>query len=256
MIIHNMNPFEAYENLAKDKDRVKYAYQKLRTKVENHIHKERKFPFWRMKEFTSRDTNNKYLLFVYVDERGEIQDILSNSFALMANRDGKSYIEFGCMPYPDPDGGYRAVRMLKVYDTHFAQRYKERILRDPNLSADEAMCRYITRNGNKEYPITLNADIQKRFEEYDTLYALKSPDGLCFMTMYAGIVNEEPLIAGFPDVLYYEYRTIIPWSQLAPIQQEALKKESTDSWFKLVQSAAIQQRKKLCRCTPFDSRKI
>ena len=73
-------------------------------------------------------------------------------------------------------------RYIGFFLGHFFSRYRERFWKDDEMTNNELICRYFSRN-NLTIPLELNEDIQRNYKQYGDCaeFAFQVPDGTCFI---------------------------------------------------------------------------
>lgn len=73
MLLPTMTYKEMYDNLSKDLKKVKIREDYFLPKAIKEFKKERRFPAWRQYEYTVPASQNKYIIFFYVESRAFIE---------------------------------------------------------------------------------------------------------------------------------------------------------------------------------------
>ena len=73
MLLPTMTYKEMYDNLSKDLKKVKIREDYFLPKAIKEFKKERRFPAWRWYEYTVPASQNKYIIFFYVESRAFIE---------------------------------------------------------------------------------------------------------------------------------------------------------------------------------------
>ena len=108
-----------------------------------------------------------------------------------------------------------------VLTSHFLQRYNERCLKRPELSANEVAVNYFCRNGAMQ-PVGVDERINKHIKEYGEYAGLgyMVHDGFCFM------LSAEEAIKGSDDTVKLSlFTTFMPLSEMSDTQREAIYEE-------------------------------
>ena len=109
---------------------------------------------------------------------------------------------------------------VHILTSHFLQRYKERFLKQPELSANETAVRYLSRNSTMR-PMNIDERINKHIEEYGE-YAGEGflvQDGFCFK------LSGEETVEGEQPVRISFYTTFMPLAEMTESQREAILEE-------------------------------
>ena len=118
------------------------------------------------------------------------------------------------------------MKSIYYYCSHFFVRYRERVWGGNDISYNELLCRYFSRNYSS-IPLEMNEDIKLDYEKYGELanISFQQRDGVCFIRHWC---EGDELTIGQKDsdaiavVLYY---TIITYSLLSDIQKKAIGEE-------------------------------
>jgi hypothetical protein len=136
-------------------------------------------------------------------------------------------IQWGCWIYRK-HGSLESIATpyIGYFSNHFFSRYHERIWKNAEMSFNDLLCRYFSRN-IATIPLELNEDIQRNYKEYGEFakYAFQVPEGTCFIRHW----NEgDETTIGKKDsdfisvVLYY---TFVNEGMMTETQKEAVSKE-------------------------------
>ena len=108
-----------------------------------------------------------------------------------------------------------------VLTSHFLQRYNERYLKRPELSANEVAAIYFCRNGAMQ-PVEVDERINKRIKEYGEYAGMgyMVHDGFCFM-----LAAEEAVKGSNVNVKLSLFTTFMPLSEMSETQREAIYEE-------------------------------
>ena len=225
---------EMYDNLATDKRKVEIKKEQLRKKAIQAFKKAQKFPAWEIYEYTIPAVNNKYVIFFYTESRIKANNPDCDSYCVVLDQGTPRFLTWGARGYKQAvDGDIIFIRQISVYTLHFFQRYKERFLKDSSLTIQETACRYFSRN-TKEMPIEMNADINRKFEEYGDAgkQLFRVRDGICFTISNADVIisedgdkNKDKI-----DSILIIYRTFMRESDMEETQRAAIDKEDKSKW--------------------------
>ena len=107
---------------------------------------------------------------------------------------------------------------IHVFTSHFLQRYKERFLKQPEMTANEVAVRFLSRN-NKMKPMAVDERINKHIEQYGEFagegYLVN--DGFCFK-----LSGKEHLDGTAPAVGISFFTTFMPLADMSKSQLEAI----------------------------------
>lgn len=220
-----MTFYEMYEELTADRAKIEYRRQQLISKAVKSFRNAKRFPAWEWFEYTIPSRHNSYILYFYADSWKVAENPVFDIFSIV-NVDSRRFVlKWGC-------SGYRHVgadsmiwtRRIDAYSTHFFTRYKERKLKNADISINETICRYFTRN-KITLPIALNEDIKKNYQEYGEACAMKVYDGLCFVRSGVEVHTDLETQKEIADALGFVYVTFLDDDTLTPSQNEATFKE-------------------------------
>ena len=224
-----MSNIEIWEALSADRDKLKFKTESLIPKISKLFKKEHKFPIWKWEEYEHQESRNKYLIVFYAQTQQDADKPKITHLAFIQDGKDKIVIQWGCWLYRK-FGSSEAVatRYIGYYCGHFFKRYKERQLKNVNISFNDVLCRYFM-NNSSTIPIKLNQDIQRNYKKYGELaaYAFKVPDGTCFIKNWnegdeASITEKNSDFISV--VLYY---TFVNESMITDTQTIAINKETT-----------------------------
>lgn len=182
MIVPSMTNLEVYNELVADLPKVKIRANKLMKNVVKEFRKVRKFPSWQCFEYTHQESQNKYLISFYASSIMSAETPVVDYIGVSTENAGRVIIKWGTWLYRKDDSvEFIGTRAISYYSSHFFSRYRERVWSNVEMSANELVCRYFTRN-KKVVPIELNEDIQRRYKEYGEYaqYGMQVADGICF----------------------------------------------------------------------------
>lgn len=220
-----MSNLEICDALFADRPKLQIKANTLIPKMAKQFKKERKFPAWKWAEYTHQQSHNKYLISYYAASAADADAPKVNYIAFMEEDRQRLVIQWGCWPYRK-FGSMEVimVRAISLYCPHFFQRYRERVWPDENISYNELLCRYFSRN-QATIPIKTNAEIQRNYEEYgENAFSFQQQDGVCFV--YHGMEGDE-LTIGTPEdntVGVVLYMTIVTHKMMSEIQKKAIDK--------------------------------
>ena len=224
---------EIYDNLATDKRKVEIKKEQLRKKAIQAFKQTQKFPAWEIYEYTIPAVNNKYIIFFYAESRIKTNTPDCDSYCIVSDNGIPRFLTWGARGYKPIDGDIIFIRQISVYTLHFFQRYRERFLKNPSLTIHETACRYFSRN-TKEMPIEMNADINRKFEEYGDAgkQLFRVRDGVCFTTSNADVIISEDgdINKDKIDSALIIYKTFMKESDMAETQRTAIEKEDKNKW--------------------------
>lgn len=229
MIVPSMSNLEICDALFADRPKLQIKANSLIPKMAKQFKKERKFPAWKWAEYTHQQSHNRYLICFYAATPAQADKPDINFLAFMEEDRQRIVIQWGCWLYRKHGSlDNFATRYIGYFSGHFFSRYRERIWKNIDISFNELLCRYFSRN-IATIPLELNEDIQRNYKEYGELakYAFQVPDGTCFIRHW----NEgDETTVGQKDsdyisvVLYY---TFVNSGMMTETQNKAIYKEGT-----------------------------
>lgn len=226
-----MTYVEMYNHLEADSGKIEYKKGYYLRKAVAEFKKEKKFPSWKLYEYITPTTNNKYIIFFYARSRSFIENPIVDSFCIMYDYKNKKRFVVKCSKgaYVHTENSpLSIIKQIHVFSSHFIERYNERFLKDKSFNANEVICRFLSRN--KEFtPILLNEDINKNLENYGsgTKYGYRVRDGFCFTKSEAeGIISEDGnWHKDKIEAILCLYTTFMNESDMAEVQLLAIDKE-------------------------------
>lgn len=213
MIVANMNLHEVYDTLVSEMPKLDWK----RDALEERAHKamDRSVgplaltPNYVMYDYKIPSSNNQYIIYFYREH--PFGPVLSDYLCVLFD-DSKRFIIKWTDDWRTP--------AIHVYTSHFLQRYKERFLKQPDLSANEVAVRFLSRNFELK-PIAIDERINKHVAKYGEFagegYLAK--DGFCFKL--SGKERQE----GKQTVGISFFTTFMPLSDMSRSQQEAILDE-------------------------------
>lgn len=228
MVVSSMTFYEIYEELASDNDKIKIKRQQLENKAVRKFKKTAKFPAWELFEYRIPSSGNSYILYFYAENRLSVEKPVFDVFAIMFDKNNRLVVKWGCSPYQHtPSDPMIATRIVNIYTNHFFQRYMERILKNPELSVNEVVCRYLTRNPNALL-MKLNEKIMKNYQDYGETakHGMKVRDGICLTRSLIELHFDQDTQKDNVDAIGNLYVTFINDGTLTDTQNEAVQKEN------------------------------
>ena len=109
---------------------------------------------------------------------------------------------------------------IHVFTSHFLQRYKERFLKQPEMTANEVAVMFLSRNSEMK-PMAVDERINKHIEKYGEFAGegFLVPDGFCFK-----LSGKETLEGKAPVGISF-FTTFMPLSEMSDTQREAIFEE-------------------------------
>ncbi len=201
-----MNLHEVYANLKNEMPKLNWKRDALFPKAINEIKKRTEFPAFVMYDYKIPASNNQYIIYFY--RENPYGPVLS-SYLFVIFDDSKRYI------IKWTDSGVPEIHMLT---SHFLQRYKERFLKQPELTANEAAVCYLSRNYTMK-PMNIDERINKHIKKYGE-YAEEGflvRDGFCFK-----LSGEESVEGEEQPVRISLFTTFMPLSDMLESQRKAI----------------------------------
>jgi len=218
MIVANMNLHEVYDTLMSEMQKLDWKRDALFPKAVKEMNKNMGFqhsalPLYFAQNYVMYDykipaSNNQYIIYFYREH--PFGPVLSGYLCVLFD-DSKRYI----IKWTD----WRSPA-IHVYTSHFLQRYRERFLKQPDLTANEVVVRFLSRNGNLK-PMAVDERINKHIKKYGEFAGegFLANDGFCFKL--SGLERQ----AGKAPVGISFFTTFMPLSDMSRSQQEAIFEE-------------------------------
>ncbi len=229
MIVPSMSHLEICDALFADFPKLKIRANSLIPKMAKQFKKGGSFPAWKWAEYKHQDSHNRYLISFYAPTTAHADHPDVNYVAFMEDERQQIVVQWGCWIYRKR-GSLKSIatRYIGYFSGHFFSRYRERIWKNVDMSFNELLCRYFSRNITTT-PLELNESIQRNYKDYGELakYAFLVPDGTCFIRHW----NEgDEATVGEKDsdfisvVLFY---TFVSGGMMSETQKHAIYKEGT-----------------------------
>ena len=235
IILNSMTYKEIYNEIAEDSYKIKIKQECLKKKVIRKFKREKQFPAYEIINYKIPATNNEYIIFFYAENYSCIESPYVDSFCIAFNKTARNRViirwVYGGYQHPN-NTQIQDVLQLHIYTSHFLQRYNERLLKNPMLSANEIMCRFIIRN-RVATPITITEEINRNIAKYSNkvMQGFSVDDGFCFTLCGIQTSNSNDL-AGTDNVeaLLFLYTTFMKESDMSSSQQQEIQKSSNEIW--------------------------
>ena len=224
-----MSNLEICNALFADRPKLQIKANTLIPKMSKQFKKERKFPAWKWAEYTHQQSQNRYQICFYAPTPEFADKPHVNFLAFMEDNHQRIVIQWGCWMYRKHGSLENiATRYIGYFSGHFFSRYRERIWKDVDMSYNELLCRYFSRN-IATIPLELNEDIQRNYKEYGELakYAFQVPDGTCFIRHWneGDVTTVREKDSDFISVVLYY--TFVSGKMMNEAQNKAIFKEGT-----------------------------
>lgn len=251
MIVPSMTYLEMYNELVADLPKLKIRANTLMGKVVKVFRKTHRYPAWLCYDYTHQESRNKYLISFYAASVKQIENPVVDYIGVTSDKNGRVIIKWeNWLYHKDNETDFIGTRAISFYCGHFFSRYRERVWPTVEMSAEELICRYFSRN-KRVVPIRLNEDIQRRYKEYGELaqYGMLVADGICFTKQ--GCEGDESTVGdqngNFIAVVWYY--TIVDKGLLTERQTGAIEVEGKEfirsHFFEPFQMALQQEMQKL-----------
>ena len=203
-----MNLHEVYNDLMDEMSKLDWKRDALLQKAVNILRRSEEFPASVMYDYQVQSSKNQYIIYFYREH--PLAPVHSGYLCVLFD-DSKRYIIQVANNRPE----------ILILTSHFLQRYKERFLKQPELSANEVAVRFLSRNRMLR-TLPVDERISKRIEEYGE-YAgegFLTQDGFCFK------LSGEETISGEDPIRISFFTTFMPLSEMSDAQREAIFEES------------------------------
>jgi len=209
MIVANMNLHEVYANLMREMPKLDWKRDTLLPKAAKEIKKSVEFPAYQMYDYKSPSNNNQYIIYFYREH--PFAPVLAGYLLILFDGSKRYIIKWTDKGIPE----------VHIYTSHFLQRYKERFLKQPDLTANEVAVRYLSRNFTMRI-MNVDERINRRIKEYGE-YAGEGflvQDGFCFKLSAEELMEGEEL-----PIRISFFTTFMPLSEMSDTQREAIFEE-------------------------------
>lgn len=234
---------EIYDNLAADSEKINIKKNYLLPKAIREFKKETVFPAWRWYEYKIPATMNTYIIFFYVESRNFIDKPECDCFCVHFEDKKRFVIKVDAIGYKQEGNPLSLIRLIRVYTSHFFDRYNERLLKDNSIGSTDVACRYFSRN-KKEIPIEINEEINKNLKKHgeSANYGSKIRDGFCFMrSAVQNVSNRGGDKNDRLEAVMFMYTTFMNEAGMEVSQLSAIGRKVNDEWsrcIKLLQEEA------------------
>lgn len=218
MIVANMNLHEVYDTLMGEMQKLDWKRDALRSKAGKEMDRQMGFQhsamaFASAKNYVMYDykipsSNNQYIIYFYREH--PFAPIQSGYLCVMFDGTKRFIIKWTDWRSP----------AIHVFTSHFLQRYKERFLKQPEMTANEVAVRFLSRNMEMK-PMTVDEHINKHIEKYGEFAGegFLVSDGFCFK------LSGKEYLDGKASVGISFFTTFMPLSEMSRSQQEAIFEE-------------------------------
>ena len=208
MIVANMNLHEVYDTLMGEMQKLDWKREALRSKAIREMNKQMRFQNYVMYDYKIPSSNNQYIIYFYREH--PFGPVLSDYLCVLFDGAKRFIIKWT---------GWRSPA-IHVITSHFLQRYKERFLKQPEMTANEVAVRFLSRNF-KMKPMAVDERINKHIEKYGEFAGegFLVPDGFCFK------LSGKEYMDGKASVGISFFTTFMPLSEMSKSQQQAIFEE-------------------------------
>lgn len=227
---------EIYDNLAADTEKINIKKNYLLPKAIREFKKETVFPAWRWYEYKIPATRNTYIIFFYAESRNFIEKPECDYFCVHYEDKKRLVIKACAMGYKPEERPLTLIRVVRVYTSHFFERYNERFLKNNFIGSTDVACRYFSRNKN-EIPIEINEKINKNLKKHgeSANFGSKIRDGFCFMRSAAqNVSNKEVCENDRLEAVMFMYVTFMNESGMEDSQLSEISKNVNDTWCRCI----------------------
>ena len=134
MIVANMNLHEVYDTLMGEMKKLDWKRDVLRSKAVKEMNRRMSFQNYAMYDYKVPSSNNQYIIYFYREH--PFGPILSGYLCVLFDGTKRFIIKWTDWRSP----------AIHVFTSHFLQRYKERFLKQPEMTANEVAVRFLSRN--------------------------------------------------------------------------------------------------------------
>ena len=208
MIVANMNLHEVYADLMGEMGKLDWKRDALLEKAVNVLKRSEEFPASVMYDYQIQTSKNQYIIYFYREH--PFAPVLAGYLCVLFDGNKRYVIKWTDKGIPE----------ILILTSHFLQRYKERFLKQDELTANEVAVRFLSRNRMLK-PMAVDERINKRIEEYGEFAGegFLAQDGFCFK------LSGEETIEGENPVRISFFTTFMPLSEMSDSQREAIFEE-------------------------------
>ena len=178
-----MTKLEIYNALMADSPKLRIRVETLIPKMAKQFKKEKKFPAWKWEEYAHQESHNHYLICFYTPDYNNADKPIVHCLGLLEENKQRIIVQWGSWMYRfNGSTEYLKSRYIGFFTGHFLSRYRERFWKGVEMSNNELICRYFSRN-TFTIPLELNENIQRNYKQYGYYaeYAFQVQDGTCFI---------------------------------------------------------------------------
>ncbi len=212
MILNTMTYEEIYREISDDfRDVVDYHKIALEPKIKKIALKSKKYPYYRIDDYTHPRSRNKYH-FLSIVKKHSLWD--RPEMTLYCDYESKYGKEIITAAIGNDIRTFRPAIMISVFQSHFIKRYSERFLKDS--SSGPFRIEILLARNTGSFPIDRNAVSPKELAKEDPDYydeALLNLDGLCLCKRNKknpNIILYKTFIAG-ENIFLSQFEKVIPY---------------------------------------------
>ena len=206
MIVANMNLHEVYDTLMEEMQKLDWKRETLRSKAIKEMERNMRFQY--LYDYKIPSSNNQYIIYFY---RSHLFGPVQSGY-LCILYDGSKRFVIKWTDWRSP--------AIHVFTSHFLQRYKERFLKEPEMTANEVAVMFLSRNIEMK-PMAVDERINKHIKKYGEFAGegYLVPDGFCFK-----LSGKETLEGKAPVGISF-FTAFMPLSEMSDTQREAIFEE-------------------------------
>ena len=205
MIVANMNLHQVYADLTGELKKLDWKRDALLKKAVAALRKSEEYPACVTYDYQMQASKNQYVIYYYCEY--PLANIQGGYLCILFDGNKRYVIQTGMGNVPE----------ILVLTSHFLQRYKERFLKQHEMSANEVAARFLARNRSLRV-MPVDERINKRIEEYGEFAGegFLGQDGFCFkLSGEETIEGEDPIRISF-------FTTFMPLSEMSESQRDAI----------------------------------
>lgn len=221
MIVDKMYPWDVCSELEHDSIKVNYMLSRYKKQAVKYFKGCITFPAWVYYVYTTSDTLNTYILYFHASSKEEINNPESGHFAFL---DLKEKTIMRTYPLNFTDGRRR---VLQEFRYHFFDRYRERALKNNQLSLAETACRFFTKDARAGILLDINENVQKSLKKYSehAKNVILFPSGIGLgqtANLYEGVMKGDELPPDAKLMTWFYMSTFVSTEMLFENQKDEL----------------------------------
>ena len=205
MIVANMNLHQVYADLTGELRKLDWKRDTLLKKAVAALRKSEEYPACVTYDYQMQASKNQYVIYFYCEH--PLAQIKGGYLCILFDGNKRYVIQTGMGNVPE----------ILILTSHFLQRYKERFLKQPEMSANEVAARFLSRNRSLRV-MPVDERINRRIEEYGEFAGegFLGQDGFCFkLSGKETTEGEDPIRISF-------FTTFMPLSEMSESQRDAI----------------------------------